>query len=738
MLPLITQPAVAPACYKPRLVVGQSLLFRRSGSTHLNRVAVAPTDSKRATIVLAHQRTILSTADMALFGTGTAGITFSLYFNGADQLRGDIAFSSGTISFVTSRLFRDGAHCLIVLGIDTTQALASDRYWLEVNGEAVSFASATYPAQNATLTYLNAAGITQRIGAAGSSIASTILDGPVAEVYVLDGTALHSSRFVDINIHGVPVLKAPTLSLAEYGVNGCHLDFALPLSPGTDVSGKGNHWTASGFDLAGTDTVANSPTNVYPVLSPVDKSTSITLKDGNRTATASNNYIVRGTMPIPSEGSWCWETIFNSVAGGTSCGITLASNTVLSSAGLDVAGTVRCYGPIRRDGAVIQTPGTLANGDVVGTVCDMTTRTVQYYKNGVAHGVPVSLAVGIYLPMFDPANSGGVTVNFGAHPFAHAYGTAKPLCTNNLPEPGIKDPAEAYADEVGTGANIIALLDASTAHWNGAAYVEIIKRRDTAESWRWRFSDDPGQAIASDNANAKVAAPALAAGGAYVGYRLRVGKQFGVWTAEVVHVTGTATTVTHGLATTRNVVIAKRVSVGGGDWPLRHPDMAAGNLLWLNKVVAAASDGTITAFGADSFQIGAAAPSGTYRVLVMAERPGALALAKHTGNGQADGAFCPLDLSPEWLLIGKATVGGGWAWQVRDGVRAKANPDTAELRANTPDVEASASPEIIDKVVGGYKTRSANGSTNEASCTYYTVAIGRPIGGVCVAPATAR
>ncbi|MBX9633503.1 MAG: hypothetical protein K2X44_00855, partial [Magnetospirillum sp.] len=558
-----------------------------------------------------------------------------------------------------------------------------------------------------------------------------ITRSPMAEYFFFDGVNLDPVLFDEPNIHGELVPKAPAVVLADYGLTGYRLDFSDPAQPGKDISGKGNHYTAA--NIATSDILATGPTNVFAALSAADKHPSITLTNANRTAIASNNYIVRGTIEVPADGQWAWETTFNSTASGTSCGITLASNTDLTGAGLDVAGTVRCYGPIRKDGVVVQTPGALANGDVVGTVCDMTALTLQYYRNGVAHGAAVTIADGTYLPMFDPANTSGVTVNFGERPFAHSYG-ALPICTANLPEPEIKDPAEAFADEIGTGVNILALLDAATAHWGGAAYVEIIKRREALEDWRWRFSDDAGNGCASNNANAKTAAAALVAGGSYIGLRLRVGAKYGVWTAEVAHVNGVATTVTHGLATARTWVMATRVSAGGGDRFVRHPDLAAGKLFKLNAT-GNFTDATVTSFGANSLQISAAAPSGTYRVVVLAERAGFMHLGKYGGNGAAAGAVARANLSPDLVLIKDSTDGSTTAWHMALATLTGSN-QAAALYPNTTAIESAAAP--VDLMVGGAQMRHANGDTNQSGRTYCTLQIGRPIGGVCVAPATAR
>jgi hypothetical protein len=332
-----------------------------------------------------------------------------------------------------------------------------------------------------------------------------------------------------------------------------------------------------------------------------------------------------------------------------------------------------------------------------------------------------------------------MSVDFGQFGFAPSTGF-KALCTNNLPEPDVKDPDEGFAAEIATGANLPAVLDAATAHWAGAGYVEIIKRRDAAEDWRVRLSDDPANAWAFNNPNAKAAAPALAAGGSYVGYRLRVGAKYGTYTAEVEHVNGAATTVTHGLATARNAVIATRVSVGGGDRFYRHPDLPAGKVFKLNSDAAAVVDATIANFGASSFEIAAAAPSGTYRVLALAEVPGWVSFGKYAHTSTVDGAFIASDILPELLMV-KADK-AGYQHVIYDAARDPYNPANHALFPNTPNGEGvytnPSNGDLFDLDVGGAKGRGYGGSTNTPTATGYTVQIGRPVGGVCVAPATAR
>ena len=88
----------------------------------------------------------------------------------------------------------------------------------------------------------------------GSSAATlrNSYNGYMAELYGIDGQALTPTSFGEtLNGVWIPKLYNPTgVALTDYGTNGFHLTFASSTLSGTtvsDVSGRGNHWTASGF-----------------------------------------------------------------------------------------------------------------------------------------------------------------------------------------------------------------------------------------------------------------------------------------------------------------------------------------------------------------------------------------------------------------------------------------------------------------------------------------------------------
>jgi hypothetical protein len=133
----------------------KSLRFRSSASAYLNRTGSTATNSQKATYSFWLKRGILSTGTQWLF---TGGTTVSLIgFNaGSDSLSVLGSDTSGEGN-ITTAVFRDpSAWYHFVIAIDTTQATASNRVKIYVNGSQVtSFTNSTYPAQNENFSFNN-------------------------------------------------------------------------------------------------------------------------------------------------------------------------------------------------------------------------------------------------------------------------------------------------------------------------------------------------------------------------------------------------------------------------------------------------------------------------------------------------------------------------------------------------------------------------------------------------------
>lgn len=320
--------------------ITNSLRFRASNSAYLSRTSGAsPTAQTKVTYStwMKAAPSLASTTQVALISSsgnnGIIGWNISSYA-GRLFIRSD---GSNDIQF--TGLFRDpSAWGHLVIAIDTTQATSSDRvkaYW---NGTAMTYTSGTYPTQNSS-SYLNAASTAYRF--MQDTVNAWYLDGYLANVYMIDGQALTPSSFGQTDATtGVWVPKAYS---GTYGANGFFLQFKDATSTttiGNDSSGNANNWTTSGISVtSGTtfDQMTDTPTNNYPVWSPIDKGT-VTASEANMAAVpAADVHAIRATVGLPATGKWYWEIAVSALGYGT--GIGIADNASVNTTGAGSAAT---------------------------------------------------------------------------------------------------------------------------------------------------------------------------------------------------------------------------------------------------------------------------------------------------------------------------------------------------------------------------------------------------------------
>lgn len=180
--------------------------------------------------------------------TGDDGI----WFNSSNQLRFQL-YPSG--SFTTTSTFTDtSAWHHIVLSVDTTQATASDRVTLWLNGEEYSggYDLSNYPGLNDEVRSCRAEA-TLSIGASNSGgYPSSVY---LAEFIFVNGQALAASDFgMDSGTDWIPIEYEGT-----YGINGFRLDFYDENDLGNDVSGNGNDFTL--VSITSDNQSEDTPTN---------------------------------------------------------------------------------------------------------------------------------------------------------------------------------------------------------------------------------------------------------------------------------------------------------------------------------------------------------------------------------------------------------------------------------------------------------------------------------------------
>ena len=287
--------------------IDQSIRFNDDENPYMGRTPSATGTEETWTWSFWVKRATLGTLQV-LFQIGAdKNNCDQFYFNTDDQLQYQhLDSGSNTDDLETTQVFRDAsAWYHIILVADTTNAVESERIRIYVNGERVTnFATENYPTQN-TPTDVN----TQVLHQIGAQLSATYysFDGYMAEIHLLDGLAYDPSFFGEFNSSGLWVPKEYT---GSYGTNGFKIDGRDASDLGDDESGNGNDFTTSG--LASHDQMADSPTNNYAVMNPLDTHTTPdwTLSNGNLDVSWNGtNYINQlfSTLSMPSTGKWYFE-----------------------------------------------------------------------------------------------------------------------------------------------------------------------------------------------------------------------------------------------------------------------------------------------------------------------------------------------------------------------------------------------------------------------------------------------
>ena len=249
------------------------------------------------------------------------GVQDSLHFY-------NINGGSFNMQLVTTRLFRDpSAWYHIVCVMDTTQAVASERMRIYVNGaRETSFSTETYPSQNLASNYNTA---TEH--GVGVSLGIRSFEGYFAEVHFLDGYAYGPEYFGKFTSD---LIWVPIEYSSSYGSNGFYLKGSNSGSLGADSSGNGNNFTSSG--LAANDQKTDTPTNNMITFNPLNNQ-----RSGGTVSNGNLDYVGPGTRTlisltanIPSTGKWAiaFKVAQVSTNVGWQFGITKATNSSFGDA----------------------------------------------------------------------------------------------------------------------------------------------------------------------------------------------------------------------------------------------------------------------------------------------------------------------------------------------------------------------------------------------------------------------
>jgi len=751
--------------------VSKSLRFRSSASAYLNRTPSVAGSRQKFTISAWLKRgTNPSTGQILMAaGTGTLNQDCYLCFGGSNTTGGTadtLCFFSpaagNNISLLSTALYRDfSAWYHVVVAVDTTQATASNRVLMYINGVKItSFTTATYPTLNQNLNFNNTTA--ENIGASTVTPAN-FFDGYLAEFNFIDGQALTPSSFGAYDLNGV---WQPAKYSGTYGTNGFYLPFTNTTSTatlGNDSSGNSNTWTVNNISLtAGStyDSMTDSPTVTsasvanYAVLNPLNVSGG-TYQDGNLTwvSPATDQKSGLSTIPVTTAGSWYCEITAVSKTG------TYRTIGVSSSA---TAWVLRAQ--YRSDGAtnVNGTAGTsfasYTTGDIIGVTYNSSTGVVTFYKNNVSQGTLTvsSLTTAQYFSCSSDSSGSTSTysANFGQRPFTYTPPTGfNALNTYNLPTPAITNGAKYFAATTYTGNGSTQTITNGGNNTIGTTFrpdLLWVKRRDavgnhslqnSTQGSTVQLSSNSTSAAVTDttevtsfNANGFSVGDGSGAGygvnistGSYIGWQwvansgstssntngsitstvqanTTAGFSIVTYTA-----TGANATVGHGLGVAPSMYFVKNYASGTTNYPLYHIGTTAAGNTFLNASNAYAASATIwnsTAPTSTVFSVGnnPNLVAGTTIAYCFAEVAGYSAFGSYTGNASTDGTFVYTGFRPRWVLL--KDVPDATAWFIFDSSRDTYNVVGQYIQAQSSSAEATQA--SVDFLSNGFKLRVAS------------------------------
>jgi hypothetical protein len=195
-------------------------------------------------------------------------------------------------------------------------------------------------------------------------------------------------------------------------------------------------FTATATNAVGTSLASPASNAVVPVAAafatwnPSDKNAGLTLSNSNKTVTgaagATDTWMSARSTISKVAGKWYWEVTVSSTT-PTLIGVGTSASSLSQFAGQNLTS----WGYYSADGAIFNnganaatgTPSVYTTGDVIGVAIDLdsATKTIRFYKNGVAQGGGPTTVSGTLFAMVsarDTAVAGLTTTNFGASAFS--------------------------------------------------------------------------------------------------------------------------------------------------------------------------------------------------------------------------------------------------------------------------------------------------------------------------------
>ena len=386
--------------------VSTSLKFDRASAHYLSRDQGSAGNQKVFTLAFWVKRGIISVADTALFGVQTDGNnrvymrweaddTFKVYF-----AIGGSAYDNGT-----TMKFRDTSawyHIAVVVNMSGSGDTGKLKIYVNGVNQTVTYNS-TLPDSNTAMN----SGAVETLGKKDG--AANYMDGYLADVYLIDGTAVgETSGYLDEFGEVKEGIWIPKKYTGSYGTNGFHLEFTssahdAPASEGSadtdnigaDSSGQNHHWTAVDSISASDCAMPDSPENNFSTLTPLFKeyATSSYLTEGNLKYTMGTSGVTTsayGSMAVNQNqgGKWYAEVRIDDYDTG-SMWVGVFRNLGLASKG-NLAAGVRFSGyAYKTNGNKTSTENngssygnSYGTGNVIGIALDLDNDAIYFYKDG--------------------------------------------------------------------------------------------------------------------------------------------------------------------------------------------------------------------------------------------------------------------------------------------------------------------------------------------------------------------
>ena len=329
-------------------------------------------------------------------GNNNDDLFFSSASNGTVE-NNKIEFSTDTFQFAdwngsslgiqlkTNRLYRDpNSWYHIVLRVDTTQATASDRVRIYVNGvQETSFNIATYPSQNFT-TKVNRSGKVLAFcrGYDFGSSSARYMDCLLSHIHLCDGQSYDATAFGQYDANGVWTIN--TSPSVTYGTNGFFI-----LKDGnsvTDQSGNGNNFTVASGTLTNTE---DNPSNVFATWNPlIVANYQPSFSNGNTRIQFSTSGSTNQASSTLAANSGKYYSEFKIDASGT---IVIGITASQDAGGNSFPGRTSQSWGMLHTGAVYVNDNTstypsygdsFTTGDIIGIAMDLDNNYLYFSKNG--------------------------------------------------------------------------------------------------------------------------------------------------------------------------------------------------------------------------------------------------------------------------------------------------------------------------------------------------------------------